>query len=267
MKHLRLITTYIVIIFFLFPGIGNAKKNSGNTEVQTVKVLTIGNSFSENACKYLKQITESVDGCNIIIGKASVGGCSLEQHADLIKKGEEDPTFKPYWNKSSTLKELLLKENWDVVTIQQVSYLSFKAESYHPYVDEIISYVKKYAPQAQIYIHETWAYAPDCSRLEVFGISSKQMYKGLRKNYKTLSKQNDFSILPSGDAFYQAHKKNSEIDLWSEKDRYHASENGCYMAGCVWFGELFNRSPEEVKYVPAEISAETASYLRKAAAR
>ncbi len=263
MKPTRLLITFIAVIIFLLPGIGNAKTSSKTVNNQTVKVLTIGNSFADNACKYLKQITESVDGCNIVIEKANIGGCYLEKHANLIKESESDPTCKPYNGKS--LKERLLQDNWDVVTIQQVSHMSFKPETYHPYVDEIISYIKKYAPQARIYIHETWAYAPDCPRLDGFGISSKQMYKGLKKNYRTLSKQNDFPILPSGDAFYKAHKKNKEMNLWNENDRFHANENGCYLAGCVWFSKLFNRSPEEVKYVPEEISAETAGFIRKIA--
>jgi len=263
MKQLRLITAFLVVTFILLPGIGNAKKVLEKSDNQSVKILTIGNSFSMNACKYLNQITESVEGCNIVIERANIGGCDLEKHANLIKKSESDPTCKPYKGKS--LKERLLQDKWDVVTIQQVSNLSFKAETYHPYVDEIIAYIKEYAPQAQIYIHETWAYAPDCSRLDGFGITAKQMYKGLKKNYRTLSKQNDFPILASGDAFYSAYKKNNEINLWTEKDRFHANENGCYLAGCVWFGELFNRSPEEVKYAPEEISEETAVYLRKIA--
>lgn len=267
MRRLKFIETLAVIISLYFITLNSFAGNSGENKnfTQTVKILTIGNSFANNACQYLEQITESVKGCNIVIGKANVGGCSLEQHASMIKKCEKDTSFKPYNGKS--LKEWLVEDKWDVVTIQQVSHLSFKAESFQPFADEICELIKKYAPQAKVYIHETWAYAPDCSRLEGFGITNTRMYRKLRKNYKVLSKRYDAPILTSGDAFSRTYKKDSSIDLWNDNDRFHASMNGCYLAGCVWFTELFDRSPQEVQFVPKGMSADTAKFLQANAAQ
>ncbi|SHE75115.1 protein of unknown function [Arenibacter palladensis] len=252
------------VAFFTHPGKAFAKDPSTRVS-DTIRILTIGNSFADNACKYLKQITESVEGCNIIIGKANIGGCHLEKHADLMRQSELDPSLKPHNGK--TLKEWLLTNDWDIVTIQQVSHLSFKAETYQPYADEIRNYVKKYAPRAKIYIHETWAYAQDCPRLTDFGITSEQMYHGLKKNYQVLSKRYSSPILPSGDAFNRSFKKREEIDLWSSNDRFHANENGCYLAACVWFKELFGKSPKKIKYRPEEVSKKTARYLRRVASK
>ena len=260
MKRLNFLGLLAAIAFLLSTGISVAGNVNKEAQSQPIKILTIGNSFADNACQYLKQITESVEGCNIVIGKANIGGCYLEKHADLIKKCEQDPTLKPYAGKS--LKEILQQDDWDVVTIQQVSHLSFKAETFQPYADEICAFVKKYAPQAKIYIHETWAYAPDCPRLKGFGITSDQMYKGLKKNYKTLSKRYNSPILPSGDAFYRSFRKNEELNLWNSKDRSHASTNGCYLAGCVWFWKLFGRSPSEVAFIPEGMTEETAKFIK-----
>lgn len=231
---------------------------------QTVKILTIGNSFAQNACTYLPPIAESVAGCEVVIGKANIGGCHLEKHANLIRQSEQDPSVKPY--KGKTLKEWLRQEAWDVVTIQQVSYLSFELASYHPHVGDIIAYVQRHAPQAQLYLHQTWAYAPDCPRLEGFGMDAREMYKGLKTSYRSLAKQYELPILPSGDAFYRASRKDENLHLWRE-DRFHANAQGCYLAGCVWLKELFERSPEEVIFVPEEISPEVAAFLRQVAAR
>jgi len=264
MNRLNFTGLLIIIVFLLSTGITVAGNNDNKKDQpKTIKLLTIGNSFANNACKYLKQITESVEGCNIVIGKANIGGCSLEKHAGLIKKCEQDPTLKPYSGKS--LKELLQQEKWDVVTIQQVSHFSFKAETFQPYADEICAFIKKYAPQAKIYIHETWAYAPDCKRLKGFKITSDQMYKRLKKNYKILSKRYNAPILPSGDAFYRSFKKNKNIDLWHSGGRYHANTNGCYLVGCVWFRKLFERSPKEITYIPAGMTEETASFFQSVA--
>jgi len=256
----------IILLFAFFAHPGNALANGLPNKVSdTIRILTIGNSFADNACKYLKQMTESVKGCNIIIGKANIGGCYLEKHADLIRQSELDSTIKPYRGKS--LKDWLLTDDWDIVTIQQVSNLSFKAETYQPYADEIRDYVNKYVPRAKIYIHETWAYAPDSPRLAGFGITSDQMYDGLKKNYQVLSERYGSTILSSGEAFYRSIKKREGIDLWSSKDRFHANENGCYLAASVWFKELFGKSPKKIKYRPEEISKKTARYLRRVASK
>lgn len=252
----------VILSIFIFSfGIVTASNTSNE---KTVKILTIGNSFADNACTYLKQIAESVDWCNIIIGKANIGGCSLEKHANLIKACKQDTLLKPYGEKYS-LKDLMLKENWDVVTIQQVSHLSLIAETYRPYANEIVAFIKKHAPQAQIYIHETWAYAPDCQRLGTLKVSRVKMHKRLKKNYKDLAKDFNVPILPSGNAFYTAYKRDSKIDLWNSKDRFHANSNGCFLAGCAWFGKLFDVSPKDVGFIPKEMDEATAEFLKKIA--
>ncbi|MCK3685626.1 DUF4886 domain-containing protein [Maribellus sp. YY47] len=262
-KSLVLLIFFSAFAFSVKPSLALTINNKSVSD--TLKVLTIGNSFADNACHFLSEITQSVEGCNILIQKANLGGCSLDRHAGLIEKSEQDPSTKPYNGKS--LKELLQSNNWDVVTIQQVSGNSFRKETYQPYADKIVDYVKKYAPHSRVYIHQTWPYAPDCKRLEEYDISFKEMYKKLNKNYKTLAKRYDATRLESGDAFYLAHKKNGDVDLWSPSDRYHASPNGCYLAGCVWFSQLFGVSPEKITFVPKDMPAETAQFLRKIASK
>lgn len=236
-------------------------------DIKTVKVLTIGNSFADNACTFLKEIAESVPGCRIEISKANIGGCSLEKHAQLIKGCEADPKLKPYQSKYS-LKELLQKEKWNVVTIQQVSHMSFRPESFQPFADQVFACIKTNAPGAEILIHQTWAYGPDCKRLEGFKLTRQQMNAGLITCYADLARHfGGLRMLKSGETFTASLLANPEIDLWNAKDRSHASQEGCYLAGCVWFAELFGISPEKVTYVPKGMKPAVAETLRKTAAR
>jgi len=234
-------------------------------DVKTVKVLTVGNSFADNACTFLKQIAESVPGCRVEISKANIGGCSFEKHAQLIKGCEADPKLKPYQSKYS-LKELLQKEKWDVVTIQQVSHMSFRPESYQPFADQVVACIRTNAPGAEILIHQTWAYGPDCKRLAGFALTRQQMHAGLVTCYADLSRHfGGLRMLKSGETFTASLAANPEIDLWNAKDRSHASQEGCYLAGCVWFAELFGISPEKVTYVPKGMKPAVAETLRKTA--
>lgn len=234
-------------------------------EDRTVKILTVGNSFADNACTYLQQITESVPGLLIEVTKANLGGCSLERHASLIEKCNTDDGAKPYSN-AYCLKDLLKKDTYDFVTIQQVSSLSFKPESFEPYANVLIQFIRKHAHSSEIMIHQTWAYGADSPRLKEWDMSREEMHNGLVKNYQVLAERYRLDILPSGQAFYRATLENESIDLWTQ-DRYHANMNGSYLAGCIWFGKMFGISPQKIEFVPEGMELKTAKFLQKVAAK
>lgn len=252
------------ISFCLFLNLAFLLVYAGNPGEKQVKILTIGNSFAQNACTYLEEITASVPGNKIIITKANIGGCSLEKHARLISVCEMDSAAKPYRD-SLCLIDYLQSGTYDFITIQQASPLSFKIDSLQPHAGILIDFVKAHAPQSEILIHQTWAYHPDCQRLKDWGITRDSMHRGILKTYNALISQYHFRMLPSGNAFYASFQKKPNIDLWNEKDRYHAGMNGNYLAGCVWFGVLFGISPTEISFVPEGMDAKTAKYLRKVA--
>lgn len=234
-------------------------------ETKTIRVLTVGNSFAGDACYYLRQITASVPGCKIAIGGANLAGSDLRRHANFIKECETDPSKAPYGGRCS-LQHLLQQKKWDVVTIQQATYNGFKAETFQPHADVIVAYIKKHAPDAEILLHQTWAYAPDCNLLKRGKMSREEMHEGLIKNYHDLAKHfGGLRQLKSGAAFERCFKANPDIDLWNEKTRHYANFEGSYLLGCVWFSELFGISPEKITYVPRELKADVAAKLRKAA--
>ena len=131
--------------------------------ITALKVLSIGNSFSNNAHRYLAEIIKQHGKATAVLGNASIGGCSFKRHWDEHLKSVEDPKHKPYRYKGKpmNLSEYLTAETWDIVTIQSVSHESFKPELWQPYADNIVALIKELAPQAKIYIHRTWAYRPD----------------------------------------------------------------------------------------------------------
>ena len=53
-----------------------------------MKILSIGNSFSEDATAYLHKISEAGNS-PIDVYNLYIGGCSLEMHACNIKSGEK----------------------------------------------------------------------------------------------------------------------------------------------------------------------------------
>lgn len=177
-----------------------------------MRILAIGNSFSGNATKFLRDIVKSSDGCSLVFGHACIGGCPLEKHYRLAMKHEKDPLDpegKPYMhgNRKMGLKEMLTVEKWQYVTIQQYSMHSFRIETYRPWAKRLCGYIRKYAPHAEIVFHQTWAYRADDTGIYNKRFTPDKMYRDLTKAYHTIASELGIKrIIPVGDAFQMATK-------------------------------------------------------------
>jgi len=65
---------------------------------QSIKILAIGNSFSEDATQYLWDIMHDAGIEEVVIGNLYIGGCSLDTHWSNMTKNAEAYTF--YYNNS-----------------------------------------------------------------------------------------------------------------------------------------------------------------------
>lgn len=241
-----------------------------------LKVLSIGNSFSVNAQKHLKQIADSLNS-PLLLGNAVIGGCSLERH---WRNASTNGVQYSYQKKQLTLADYVEAEKWDIVTIQQASGSSRFPKTYEPFGSNLIAFIKKHAPQAEVVVHETWAYRPDESRIMKWGISTDQMYADLAKAYQDFAKQHGLRVIPGGDAFQLARqtpewgdytpankKTNTPASgkTLQGKDGFHANTAGEYLLGCVWYEFLFKKDVRPAPYIPQSLSPEDATTLRNIA--
>ena len=124
-----------------------------------IKILAIGNSYSQDATSMIELLDK-----NIMVRNLYIGGCSLEMHYDNIKDDLKNYRYEELGAKESeeniSIKKALEEENWDYVTVQQVSSKSGMKETFEPYINELIRYIKKIS-NAEIILHETWAYNND----------------------------------------------------------------------------------------------------------
>ena len=103
---------------------------------QNLKVLTIGNSFTDSLSAFWQQVVESA-GCELLFERANHGGCELHRHWDYISNEERDHVYRMYQNYTAKMREILAREPWDVVTIQQASHFSWRAETMQPFAGYI----------------------------------------------------------------------------------------------------------------------------------
>src|SRR5262249_27624094 len=106
----------------------------------------------------------------------------------------------------------LLAEPWDVITIQQASILSHDLSTYRPYARQLRDVIKRYAPQAEVLVHQTWAYRRDDPRFAARAprpgdgqpTDQQAMYRGLTHAYETIAAELGARPIPVGDAFHRA---------------------------------------------------------------
>jgi len=209
------LTTALLLLAAAASPAGNAPAAGTNaTARKTVRLLAIGNSFSQNATEYLRQVVES-QGNTLVLGQAAIGGCPLEKHWNLAQKHEanpDDPEGKPYTGRRAdghdgkmSLKELLQAQAWDVVTIQQQSWDSRDLGTYRPYAGQLSAYIRQHAPQSKLWVHETWAYRSDHPLLKKGRMTPEQMYQSLHDAYATIAGEvHAEGIMPVGTAFQNA---------------------------------------------------------------
>ncbi len=189
--------------------------------MKTIRLLTIGNSFSENAITFLPQLAAADGTVAFDIGRASLGGCSLEKHWNLADYTRRAPDYKPYRLKgdeasSATLQEALSLQPWDFVTLQQASPKSWIRDSYEPFLGNLIGVVQTLAPTAEILLHQTWGYRSDAGFLADKGITQRYMFDRIRENYDHFGARYKLRLLRSGEAVQQARETPGHAFVWPD---------------------------------------------------
>lgn len=214
-----------------------------------VKILAIGNSFSQNATELLQLFNNELFVRNLYIG-----GCSLAMHCDNIKGNVKAYDYQENGAKlypfQISIKDALLLEKWDYITVQQVSGYSGKIESYYPYIEELIKYVKKYS-DAEIVLHQTWAYDNYSTHphFKLYDSDRKVMYGQIAETTRKVAEKEKLRTIPVGEAI----EKLRAVDLFVPEngglsltcDGFHLSENyGRFSAAAVWLKFFTGELPE-----------------------
>ena len=207
-----------------------------------ISVLMIGNSFSVDAARFTHQISLGSE-VEIELGVLYVGGCSLEMHVNYIKEGASP--YEWFINGASTgryisLKEALQMQKWDYITLQQVSVFSGLKETFYPYINSLITYVREYQQDAVLVLHKTWPYQNgfDNENFGHYQYDRKTMYECINKTYDTVAKDLNINlIIRSGDVIEEAIERYGEH---FHKDGFHLNEAGRYLAGLCFVHTFIN---------------------------
>lgn len=209
-----------------------------------MKILSIGNSFSQDAHKWLHKLAKD-NGIELETANLYIGGCSLETHwknaqennahYDLELKGENA-------KRKISIAEALELKKWDIITVQQVSSLSGIYETYEPYLSSLVSVVRKAQPDAKIYFHQTWAYETDSVHGGFVNYNNNQaeMYRCIIETSKKAAHSINAELIPSGKVIQTLRETVLEFNykkggLSLCRDGFHLSlDYGRYAAAATW---------------------------------
>ncbi len=209
-----------------------------------MKVLSIGNSFSQDAHRYLHRLAK-LDGTELKDVNLYIGGCSLERHYQNMLLDSAVYSFEFNGEKTGikvSIRQALLSDSWDIITLQQVSHLSVDYSTFSPYIEELSKYVRECCPEAKLLIHQTWAYQDGGKKLMDIGYTSaKKMLSDFTLAYrKAIDSIGADGVIPCGDAMMRA------LDLGLEKvhrDGFHASLGaGRYLLALCWYKALTGKN-------------------------
>ncbi len=194
--------------------------------MKPIRLLTIGNSFAENALTYLEALASSTDSVRFEVGRANLGGCSLEKHWNLAVYTSKHPEYKTYRLGTSqdgqpceaTLQAALSAAPWDYVTLQQVSHKSWCRETFQPHLGLLHDLVSQRAPQARVLLHQTWAYRSDTPFLPQNSLTQELMFERIRAAYAFYASEFGCRVLPSGEAVQEARRAPGRTFVWPELD-------------------------------------------------
>ena len=192
---------------------------------KTVRILAIGNSFSQDAVEqYLHELAEA-EGISTIIGNMFIGGCSLERH---VKNARDNAPAYAY-RKIGTDGKKREKGKMSLETV-----LADASTSKH-------SGFKNY----------------NCNQLT--------MYQAIADAVKKAAKANKIKIvIPSGTAIQNA-RTSFIGDHLNRDGYHLDVKIGRYTAACTWFERIFKHNVVGNPYAPEGLDEARKAVAQKAA--
>ena len=213
-----------------------------------MKILSIGNSFSQDAHRWLHQLAK-LNGHDFYTIDLYVSGCSLQTHWEDYLAGNAASSLEINGNLGDTfvtVADALKMEDWDIVTLQQASPLSGKWESYEPYLSNLAQVVKTACPNAQIYFHQTWAYEKDAtySGYKHYDNDQQKMYNGILDASEKAGKKLGAPLIPVGRIIQGLRENLPEFDYGNggrslNRDGFHLTyDYGRFAAAATWIKKI-----------------------------
>lgn len=230
----------------------------------TIKILAIGNSFSDDALEHYLAGLARASGEKVVIGNLYIGGARLSTHWGNAKNDKPAYSYRKIENgkrnvlPNTTIAYALLDEDWNFISFQQASIYSGRYTTFIEPLSNLYNYVKDKIGDSKVeyLLHQTWAYATysDHVGFDTFYNSNQfEMYHDIVDAYLQAEKLiHADMIIPSGTAIQNG--RTSSLGDNFNRDGHHLNVLGRYTASCTWFESIFGKSVMGNTYKPDELT-------------
>ncbi len=215
-----------------------------------MKVLSIGNSFSVDATRYLYSLAKK-NGLEMSNGNLYIGGCPLVKHYENMQD-KNIREYVYYYNGQNTkifvgLEDAIWCDKWEYVTFQQASFTSVDYSTYQPYLNELIAHVKEIHPNIKVVLHQTWMYKEGTELLveKAKYKTPNEMFKDVKASYdKAVEEVKPDVYIRSGEVVQKCVDKG--LNMY--RDELHLSLGiGRFAVALTWLCTLYNLNAKKVK--------------------
>ena len=225
-----------------------------------MKILSIGNSFSEDAQAYLHALAEQ-RGIDLVCENLAIGGCSLQTHWENVTHDHARYLYGvnggAWAEQPVTVKEIIEKGHYDAITLQQVSGLSGQYETYQPYLNDLAAYVREARPAADLYFHRTWAYEIDSAHGDFarYDCDQKKMYRAICRASDSACLVTGATIIHAGTVIQTLRETVPAFDYASGgeslcRDGFHMSETyGRYAVALCWLATFSGKYVQPMPFM------------------
>ena len=261
LKHIRL---YLIISSFLsscnlhvplYPPTdeilhtSEAKRRPSRMNQEPLKMLVLGNSWSENATDDFGLILQSL-GYKIDLNRTYLSNASLRYYSNNLVTCDSILVFSTWLNNEwvnhhckLNLKDVLKMKDWDVITVQQRSRSSISYSTYQPYLNKLLNEVYRQDIVPLVYYHVTWSYPQyiESDRFPIESMNTHSMYDAILAAWSTACKETkNNNVILSAPVIQQSRAIDGiGVDLFDTEDGLHLLQ-GKYAAACAWASTFIN---------------------------
>jgi hypothetical protein len=204
----------------------------GNAQDKTcTRVLFIGNSYTfvNDLPTTFAQLAKSGKH-KVEVGMSAQGGRTLADHV-----------------KSTDTQNALNSKKWTYVVLQEQSQIpsvgGSRMYTMYPAARTLVKQIRDLGATPLFFL--TWAHRDGWAEYGMSGYESMQYQ--IDNGYYGIAQELNVTVVPVGSAWMAIVRAHPEVTLW-QNDGSHPTEEGTYLAACVFYATIFKESPVGLKY-------------------
>ena len=217
----------------------------------SVRALFLGNSYTAfNNLPAIVAGLANANGDTLVHGANTPGGYTLEGHS----------------TNATSLSQIA--QGWDYVIFQEQSQKpafsqGFSQTEVYPYAEILADSIRTANPCAVPVFYMTWGRKngdqTNCANFPHL-CTYEGMQDRLRTSYIEMADLNDGLVAPVGSAWWRSRIIDPQFELYSG-DQSHPIYTGSYLAACVFYATIFEKSPAGIPWY-GNLDSTTATYLQ-----